>query len=46
VDGVVGRESDPEETDRDEHTADLTHNEPGFRPDGTVLLELLECEPV
>ena len=46
MDGVVGRESDPEETDRDENAASLTHDEPGFRPDSTVLLELLECEPI
>ena len=46
VDRRVGRESDPEETDRDEDTACLTHDEPEFRPDGTVFLDLPECEPI
>ena len=45
MDRMVGREGDPEETDRDEDTANLAHDEPEFRPDGTVLLDLLECEP-
>ena len=43
---MVARESDPEQTDWNEDTADLTHNESKFRPDGTVLLDLLECEPI
>ena len=46
MDGTVGRESDPEETDRHEDTADLTHDKSEFRPDGTVLLDLLTCEPI
>ena len=46
MDGTVGGESDPEETNRDENTTDLTHDESEFRPDGTVLLDLLECEPI
>ena len=45
MDGTVGCESDPEKTDRHEDTAGLTHDESEFRPDGTVLLDFLECEP-
>lgn len=46
MDGTVGRESDPEEADWHEDAADLTHDEPGFRPNGAVLLDLLEGEPI
>ena len=46
MDGAVGRESDPEQTDWNENTADLTHEESEFRPDGAVLLDLLEGEPI
>ena len=46
VDGTVGCESDPEKTDRHEDTAGLTHDESEFRPDGTVFLDFLECEPI
>jgi len=46
VDGTVSRESDPEETNRDEDAADLTHDKPGFRSNVTILLDLLECEPI
>ena len=46
MDGTVGREGDTEQTDRKEDTADLTHEESEFRPDGAVLLDLLEGEPV
>jgi hypothetical protein len=45
MDGRVARERDPEKADWDEDTADLTHNESGFRPDGAMFLELLEREP-
>ena len=43
---AVCRECDPEESDRDEDTTDLTHDEPEFRSDGTVFLELFKCKPV
>ena len=46
MDGTVSRESDPEETDRDEDTADLSRDKPGFRSNGTILLDILECEPM
>ena len=45
MNGRVGRECDPEETDWDEDTANLTHFEPEFRPDGTVFLDLFEPKP-
>jgi hypothetical protein len=42
VNGTVGSERDPEKTNREEDTTDLTHDESGFRSDGTVLLDLLK----
>lgn len=42
VNGGVCRERDREEADWDEDTADLTHDEPEFWADGTVLLDLSE----
>ena len=45
MNGTVSRERDPEETDWDEDATNLAHDEPKFRPDGTVLLNLLKREP-
>jgi len=45
VNGTVGRERYPKETNRDEDTTDLTHDESEFRSDGTVLLDLFERKP-
>lgn len=42
MNGTVGRERDPEEADRNEDATDLTHDEPEFRSDGAVFLDLFK----
>ena len=44
MNGTVSRKCDPEETDRNEDTANLAHDKPEFRPNGTVLLDFFKCE--
>ena len=38
----IGRESEPEETERDEDSTSLTHDKPEHWPDGTVVLDFLK----